>query len=145
MIARIGRIALLAGRWQDELFRRLGVNRGEVGVLTALMAAGTPARLSPSRLLKMLMLSSAGITSRLDRLEQRGLISRVADPDDRRGVLIELTENGEQLAARAVAAYADSQKDVLGSLDEQELQTLERLLRKLQTALEGPGAVSLRP
>lgn len=92
----------------------------------------------------MLMLSSAGITSPLDRREQRGLINRVADPADRRGVLIELTEKGEQLATAAVAAYADRQKDVLAGLDTEELQTLARLLRKLQSGLEGPNAAALQ-
>ena len=60
-------------------------------MLSALRLAGPPYRLTPTRLGRGLLLSSAGITSRLDRLERRELVVRLPDPDDRRGVLIELT------------------------------------------------------
>src|SRR4051794_3022383 len=82
-LSRLGR--LMADR-EDAVFERFGVNRGEVGMLSALRVAGAPYRLSPTRLGRGLLLSSAGVTSRVDRLERRGLVARLADPDDRRGV-----------------------------------------------------------
>jgi DNA-binding MarR family transcriptional regulator len=136
LVDRIARIALGMSRWQDEAFGPHGLNRGEVGVLSALRGTEAPQRLSPSRLHRLLMLTSAGITSRLDRLEQRGLITRVADPSDRRGVLIELTEKGQQFVDSAVAANSESQKQMLRELTEQDLHTLGRLLRKLQASVE---------
>src|SRR5690242_15230252 len=95
--ARISRIGQHIARRQEEVFGRFGLNRGEVGVLSALRTAGPPHLLSPTRLFKGLMLSSAGMTSRLDRLESRGLVARQADPGDRRGVLVELTPKGREL------------------------------------------------
>src|SRR5947199_8322250 len=70
--SRISRIALHIARAQDAAFGRLGLNRGEVGVLGALLLAGKGRMLSPTQLFKGLMLSSAGITGRLDRLQRRG-------------------------------------------------------------------------
>src|SRR5260370_4597655 len=91
--ARLSRIALHVARVQEESFGKYGLNRGEVGVLAALRFAGPKQQLSPTRLFKGLMRSSAGITSRLDRLEQRGYGKRRRHPDDRRGVLVELTDS----------------------------------------------------
>jgi DNA-binding MarR family transcriptional regulator len=132
---RIGRIALQFGRWQDEVFGRHGLNRGEVGVLYALRGVGQPPQLSPTQLSRALMISTAGITSRLDRLERRHLVARLTDPDDRRGVLVELTEQGSKAADEAVAAGAEATGRMLSGLTRGELKTLGRLLRKLQAGL----------
>ncbi len=138
VVERIGRIALLLAQWQDELFGRYGLNRGEVGVLYALRGSGPPHRLSPTQLSKLLMLTSAGVTGRLDRLERRGLVARTPDPDDRRGVVVALTEQGAQVAEQAVGAVAETQGTLLSSLTVQEVKTLGRLLRKVQAGL-APG------
>src|SRR6187402_1029046 len=91
---RLSRLGPLLAKRQESVFGRFGLNRGEVGALSALRVAGQPHRLSPTRLAKGLMLSSAGVTSRIDRLERRGLVRRLPDPDDRRGVIVELTDQG---------------------------------------------------
>jgi DNA-binding MarR family transcriptional regulator len=137
--ARISRIALHIARDQDEAFGRFGLNRGEVGVLSALRIAGPHQRLSPTHLFKGLMLSSAGITSRLDRLESRGLVKRTPDPDDRRSVLVELTDAGRKVLEEAVAANTKSERALLGDLSPTEVATLGKLLRKMLAALE-PGS-----
>ena len=134
--ARISRLGLHIARRQEEVFGRFGLNRGEVGVLSALRIAGPPHRLSPTRLLKGLMLSSAGITSRIDRLEHRGFVKRVPDPNDRRGVLVELTEAGRKVLDEAVAANAKSERAILGDLSDKQLETLSRLLRTMLGNLE---------
>ncbi len=85
------------------------------------------------------MLSSAGVTSRIDRLERRGFVRRLADPNDRRGVLIELTDEGLELVDAAVAANSASDRQLLERLDPQEIAQLEVLLRKLLGGLELPG------
>jgi DNA-binding MarR family transcriptional regulator len=84
------------------------------------------------------MLSSAGITSRIDRLERRGLVRRLDDPDDRRGVIIELTDEGQRVVDEAVAALAISDRQLLDRLDPQEVDQLEGLLRKVLALLELP-------
>jgi len=84
------------------------------------------------------MLSSAGVTGRIDRLERRGLVRRLADPDDRRGVIIELTDQGLEVVDAAVAAIAISDRQLLERLDAEEIARLEAILRKLLGGLELP-------
>jgi DNA-binding MarR family transcriptional regulator len=134
--ARISRIGLHIARRQEDAFGRLGLNRGEVGVLSALRFAGPEQQLSPTRLFKGLMLSSAGITSRLDRLEDRGYVKRRRDPNDRRGVLVELTDAGRKVLDEAVSANSGKEKDLLTNLTRQEQKTLAGLLKKLLAGLE---------
>ena len=136
--ARLSRIGPLLARRQEEVFDRFSLSRGEVGALSALRISGPPYRLSPTRLAKGLMLSSAGITSRIDRLERRGLVRRLDDPDDRRGVIIELTDEGRDVVDEAVAALAISDRQLLDRLDPQEVDQLEGLLRKVLALLELP-------
>jgi DNA-binding MarR family transcriptional regulator len=136
--ARLSRIGPLLARRQEAIFDRFGLNRGEVGALSALRIAGPPHRLSPTRLGKGLMLSSAGVTSRIDRLERRGLVRRLPDPDDRRGVIVELTDNGLEVVDAAVAALAISDRELLQRLDPEEVGQLEALLRKFLGGLEIP-------
>ena len=138
---RISRIDQHISRRQQETFSRFGLNRGEVGVLGALRFAGPKQQLSPTRLFKGLMLSSAGITNRLDRLERRGYVRRKPDPADRRGVLVELTEDGRAVLDQAVGANAGGEKALLTSLTRQEQKALAGLLKKLLAGLE-PSAGS---
>jgi DNA-binding MarR family transcriptional regulator len=136
--ARLSRIGPHLARRQEEVFSQFGLNRGEVGALSALRTAGPPHRLSPTRLGKGLMLSSAGVTSRIDRLEAHGLVRRLPDPEDRRGVIIELTDRGLEVVDAAVAANSISERQLLERLDPQELALLEVLLRKVLAGLELP-------
>jgi DNA-binding MarR family transcriptional regulator len=134
--ARLSRAALHVARHQEQVFERFGLNRGEVGVLSALRIAGPHNRLSPTRLFKGLMLSSAGITSRLDRLEQRGLVKRTRDPDDRRGILVGLTDEGARVVDEAVTANTASERQLIAGLSSAEIETLTGLLKKLVASLE---------
>ena len=136
--ARLARIGPHLARRQEAIFGRFGLNRGEVGALSALRIAGPPHRLSPTQLGRGLMLSSAGVTRRIDRLEARGLVRRLPDPHDRRGVIVELTDLGVEVVDAAVAANSASDRQLLERLDPEELETLERLLRKLLAGLELP-------
>src|SRR6476619_5161809 len=136
--ARLSRIGPLLARRQEEVFDRFSLSRGEVGALSALRISGPPYRLSPTRLAKGLMLSSAGITSRIDRLERRGLVRRLDDPDDRRGVIIELTDEGLGAVDSAVAALTVSDRQLLARLEPDESAQLESILRKLLGGLELP-------
>ena len=135
---RLSRIGPLLARRQESVFSRFGLSRGEVGALSALRIAGPPHRLSPTRLGRGLMLSSAGVTSRIDRLERRGLVRRLADPDDRRGIIVELTDQGLEIVDSAVAAVTISDRQLLERLDAQDIAQLEAILRKLLGGLELP-------
>ena len=134
--ARLARIGPLLARRQEAVFDRFGLSRGEVGMLSALRTAGPPHRLSPTRLGQGLMLSSAGVTSRLDRMERRGFVLRLPDPEDRRGVIVELTDAGVEIVDAAVEANAASDRQLMERFDALEVETLEVLMRKLLAGLE---------
>jgi len=134
--ARLARIGPHLARRQEAVFERFGLSRGEVGMLSALRTAGPAHRLSPTRLGQGLMLSSAGVTSRLDRLERRGFVQRLPDPDDRRGVIVELTDSGLEIVDAAVEANSASDRQLMERFDPQEIELLEGLLRKLLAGLE---------
>ncbi len=137
--ARISRIGLHIANQQTDVFGRFGLNRGDVGVLSALRIAGPPYQLSPTRLFKGLMLSSAGITNRLDRLEKRGLVRRMRDPNDRRGVLVDLTAEGRAVLEQAVRANTAAERLLVAGLEPDELDTLAVLLKKVLAGLEPQG------
>jgi DNA-binding MarR family transcriptional regulator len=138
--ARISRLGTHIARQQEETFARVGLNRGEVGVLSALRIAPPPHRLSPTTLFRGLMLSSAGMTSRLDRLERRGFVKRIPDPDDRRGIQVELTPAGRKAVDDAVAANTNRERNLLGDMTAKEIEALARLLKKMLAGIE-PGAI----
>ncbi|HYM65683.1 MAG TPA: MarR family transcriptional regulator, partial [Patescibacteria group bacterium] len=127
----------------EEVFAKFGLNRGDVGVLSALRLAGPPNQLSPTRLFKGLMLSSAGITNRLDRLEERGLVRRSRDPHDRRGVLVELTPEGRDIMERAVQANTAEEPALVATLTGSERAELAGLLKKVLAGLESPSGAEL--
>ena len=85
------------------------------------------------------MLSSGAMTNRLDRLERAGLVIRMPDPQDRRGILVGLTEQGRDVVEQAIAASWNTQHRLMAALTPAERQTIGALLRKLLIVLEGSG------
>ena len=136
---RIARIATRIAQRQDEVFDRYGLNRGDVGVLNALRSSLPANRLSPTQLFRGLMLSSAGMTKRLDRLEQRGLVQRRPDAKDRRGVIIELTPTGRRLVSKAVVDNTRSEAALLTGFSQNERRVLADLLRRVLAKVEPPS------
>jgi DNA-binding MarR family transcriptional regulator len=148
VVARLLRVARRFDEAQDEFFAALGLKPGWLDVLGALRRAGDPYRLTPTRLATEALISTAGMTNRLDRLEQAGLIQRLPDPDDRRGVLVELTNDGLELVDAAVDAHRGLSRRLLGGLEGVERDELDALLKKLLVPLdsgEAPAPASLFP
>ena len=111
-----------------------GLQAGEFDVLATLRRAGPPYRLGPTQLFETLMISSGGMTSRLDRLEKAGLIVRSPNPEDRRGTLVSLTDKGLALMERMIPEHVQNEAKMLAALSREEQETLSELLGKL---LEG--------
>lgn len=117
------------------LFKSYGLQSGEFDVLATLRRAGAPFALTPTVLFEATMISSGGMTARLDRLEKRDLIERKPNPDDRRGTLVVLTDTGRELIDQAVVAHVDNEKRILSSLSQDEQRQLNALLKKLGSGL----------
>ncbi|MEV4518323.1 MarR family transcriptional regulator [Dactylosporangium sp. NPDC049525] len=136
VFGRIYRLARVVGDRQERVYGALGINRGEFDVLATLRRAGEPFQLSPKALTASLMLTSGGMTGRLDRLERAGLVARSPDPADRRGLVITLTAAGLALIDEAVTVGLDAQREVLDRLPEPRRRQLATLLRELLAAAE---------
>jgi DNA-binding MarR family transcriptional regulator len=134
--ARIVRVERFLGRATADVVAGWGLNEGELNVLAALRRAGPPFALTPTELYRGLLLSSGAMTNRIDRLEQQGLVQRQRDDADRRRVLVVLTDDGRALIDQTMNANVAILRELLAPLDEDERETLVRLLRRLLVAFE---------
>jgi DNA-binding MarR family transcriptional regulator len=137
ILGRAKRLSNLVGPFIEATFAAFDLDRGEFDVIGTLRRSGPPYRLTPTELYTSLMLSSGGLTHRLDRLEIAGLIRREKAPRDGRSVHVVLTEKGLARAEEAFRADMASEMKFLQPLDAQERQILAGLLRKLIAGIEG--------
>lgn len=138
LMGRLFRVTELAN---DELGRGLrgyGLPAGWFDVLAALRRAGEPFELTPTELGRAMLLSSGGVTKRLDRLVAARLVRRRPDPADRRGVIVRLTPRGRQLIERALVEHLANEEEILEALTVSERRRLDRLLRRLLARLDAP-------
>ncbi|MFF5634890.1 MarR family winged helix-turn-helix transcriptional regulator [Streptomyces sp. NPDC012825] len=132
VFGRIFRLADAMGDRVGKAYAPHGMARGEFDVLATLRRSGKPYTLSPRELSATLMITTGGMTGRLDRLERAGLLSRNPDPNDRRGLRVTLSERGRELVDLAVVDGLAEQRAALeAALDAEEAERLAGLLRKL--------------
>ena len=141
VIGRITRISALAQRELERVFAEHGLGGGDFDVLATLRRSGTTNRLTPGELSRSTMVTTGGMTKRLDRLDASGLIRREPDPRDRRGKLIALSDEGAALVDRAVEAHVQNEERLLAGLPAEKREQLAALLRELLLALDGPRDV----
>ena len=110
----------------------------EYDVLSALRRQGKPFKLSATRLARQTDLSSGAMTNRIDRLEDRGLVRRAQDADDRRGVNVSLTPKGIREINRAIQHRLEAAEKSLAALSDQERTELAGLLRKVVLSAPRP-------
>ena len=136
IVDRIGGINRRLKREMDVTLAEHDLTHGEWQVMANLFHGGEPFCSSPGELSADLDLSSGAMTNRLDRLEARGFVRRHPDPNDRRGVQVELTPEGRN--AWAATANTQGRKEALiaSALTDREKKQLNGLLRKLMLALE---------
>lgn len=131
VFGRIFRLSRTMGDRMERAYAPYGISRGEFDVLATLRRAGEPHTLSPRQLSATLMLTTGGMTGRLDKLERAGLLRRSPDPHDRRGLQVTLTEKGLHLIDEAVGAGLATQSEALSALDDEQADRLADLLREL--------------
>ncbi len=140
VFGRLYRTSRLVGDAQERCYARFGITRADFDVLATLRRAGGPDGLSPGRLTGALMLSTGGMTSRLDRLERAGHLVRTPDPADRRALLVKLTDAGRALVDEAVTAGLAEQQRLLGGMSPADVRRLDGLLRDLLASVEQRAA-----
>jgi DNA-binding MarR family transcriptional regulator len=136
IVDRLSTINKHASKLFEKALTEHGLNHGEYRLLLRLMTRTDDHKMSAGRLSTMLMLSTGAMTNRLDRMEAAGLVRRVPDPNDRRGVLVEMTDEGERVLDDAVLASAKEDAGMISALSVKEKTQLNQLLRKVLENLE---------
>ena len=136
IVARVGRLARYLDQGLERVLSERGVRREGWDVLASLRRSGPPYRLSPTDLYLGLMRTSGAMTNRLRRLEEAGLVRRVADPSDARSLLVELTEEGRALVDELAPRHVANERMLIDALSPSEQTQLAGLLAKLLRSFE---------
>lgn len=118
-----------------ETLEEFGLTASDWKVLTSLRWT-EPELWTAGRLARRADLTSGTMTARLDHLEGQGLVRRLRAPDDRRSVLVELTDKGRQTLAKAMGVQAEREKILTEALTPKEMEQLNRLLRRVMASVE---------
>ena len=129
LLGRIARLRTHLAREVEQTLATHGLNSATFDVLATLRRSGPPYALSPGDLLATTMVSSGTMTNRLDQLEKAGLVARTHNPEDRRSVIIALTEKGRAVVDEAVTAHVANQHRLVETLLPDEREQLDGLLR----------------
>ena len=136
VLSRVTRLARHLDRARSGAFAAHGLETWEFDVLVALRRSGGNHELSPGKLLQQTLVTSGTMTNRIDRLAGRGLVERHPDPNDRRGVLVRLTDEGAKVADDALIDLLDKEQAILANLSDVERSQLASLLRVLVTPFD---------
>jgi len=131
VLSRVGRLSRHLERARRAAFAVSDLESWEFDVLSALRRAGSPYQLSPKSLLQQTLVSSGTMTNRIDRLVDRGLVERRADPGDGRGILVVMTATGQDRVDRAIRELLEGEAELLDALSPADQERLAALLRKL--------------
>jgi DNA-binding MarR family transcriptional regulator len=131
VLSRISRLARHLDLARRSAFAAHELEAWEFDVLSALRRQGPPYQLSPGALLRATLVTSGTMTNRIDRLTLRGLVARHPDPLDKRGVIVQLTDQGKAAADGALTALLTRERELLIRLDAGQRAELASLLRVL--------------
>ncbi|WP_147916255.1 MarR family winged helix-turn-helix transcriptional regulator [Ruania zhangjianzhongii] len=136
VFSRIGRLSRHLDLARRAAFAQHGLEVWEFDVLSALRRAGEPYQLTPGRLLTQTLVSSGTMTNRIDRLVAHGLVVRAPAPEDRRVVLVRLTDAGRAVVDAAMEDLLRRESRLLAGIDGTQSEELSAILRQLLTQFE---------
>lgn len=136
IIARLHRIADALRIELVSLYREYGLGEGEFDILATLRRVGSPFELTPSELAEQTMVTTGAVSKRLDRLEAAGLVTRRENPEDARGRVVALSEQGRDTIDRAYEAHMQNEARLLAHFSAAERAQLQALLRSWALNLE---------
>jgi DNA-binding MarR family transcriptional regulator len=136
LVERIHKLSRYLDQSLGDTAANYGLTVGEWYLLGALRGNGAPYRVTSGRLAEQIGITAGALTGRIDRLETRGLVQRIADTDDRRVTHIELTSEGHALWLTAVSVQARREQLVAAALNPRQQQQLNGLLRRLMLSFE---------
>jgi DNA-binding MarR family transcriptional regulator len=135
IIGRISQLQREVHLAQRATFARHGLDAPSFDVLAAHRRAGPPYQLTPTALMRTALVTSGAITQRLDRLEEKGLITRERSDVDGRAVVVTLTDAGRAALDSALPDHLETERALLAGLSDREREQLATLLRRFLVAL----------
>ena len=138
VLSRVSRLARHLDRARRSVFAAHDLEPWEFDVLAELRRSGHPYELSPGRLMRATLVTSGTMTNRIDRLTEDGLVRRLPDPTDRRGVLVRLTDEGRERVDAALADLLRYEESLLAALTTAERDQLATLMRTVLAPLDEP-------
>lgn len=136
VVLRIQALAKILGDQTAQRLDEFDLQWWQYDVLATLRRQGEPYRMAATELANAVMLTSGAMTNRIDRLEESGMISRVADEEDRRRVFVQLTAEGLRLIESAAEIRFQTATDAIACLNRQQTGQLSNLLRLVLLAQE---------
>jgi len=130
----VGRIMRLGAQFESSAnlaLKEFGLNYTDLDVLATLCRSGQPYQLTPTQLRETVVITSGAMTACLDRLQNKGLLERHPNPDDRRGLSIVLTQEGFELINRAIKVRFENAADCIAVLSDEQQDNLAQLLKTL--------------
>ncbi|MEJ2890270.1 MarR family winged helix-turn-helix transcriptional regulator [Actinomycetospora aeridis] len=139
IVSRVWRVGRHLEQQRKAQLDRFDTDRGSLDVLAMLRRSGPPFRRTAGELTRSALITSGGVSQRLDKLERAGLVTRHVDTADRRRVDVELTPAGVDLVDAVLVGLMEHDSRVLDdALTVPEQESLRQLLRKLLLTLEPP-------
>lgn len=135
VIGRLKRLSRLIDAELRRTFAAHGLDAASFDVLATLRRSGPENRLTPAELMLASMVTSGAVTQRLDRLQDRGLVTRTPSPSDRRVVHVALTGHGRALIDEALPDHLATENRLLAALTPPERAALANALRHLSESL----------
>ena len=132
VVVRVTSLSRAFLRQATDALAPLDLELFEYDVLSALRRQGRPYALPATGLARETGLSSGAMTNRIDKLEARGFVTRRADKNDRRAVIVSLTSAGRQTIDNAIQLRLDAADESLEGLSARERSDLAALLRKVR-------------
>ena len=129
-----GRVVRLAYVFQarfEKVLKIYDLSLQVFSILAAIRVSGSPYAISPTQILATSFLTTGGLSNILKRLEGKNLVTRIPDPSDRRGVLVQLTTKGKQVIEEALFEQIEEEKRITKILSQEEQDTLQKLLAKV--------------
>ena len=145
IFGRISRVSRHFDREISKKFRAEGMTTWAFYVLAALARSGAPYQMTPTDLYRSLLVSSGVMTNRIARLERMGLVKRVPDPADGRGVGVALTAKGKRAVNVAIEHHNQNEHEMLSPLTPGEREAMASSLRKLLREAGDQPHTRLRP
>lgn len=142
VFGRLLRVSILSQADLKGMIDEYGLTQPSFDVLANLRRSDPPHSKTPSDLASSSMMSTGGMTFRIDRLEAQGLVRRVPSADDRRVVFVQLTDAGIALMDELIERHMRRKSELLHGLNEAEIASLNDLLAKVEASWPRDAAAS---